>query len=121
MAGMDMGSEGFKNEPNVVPMIDILLVLLIIFMMQVPLQRKAMDVNLPGGTMNRLRNCSTRSDSGPRPGTRVSSSASSVRKWSSSYVGGMTSYSAFASSSNVNVRPRSISTRARTAWSCVVK
>lgn len=47
MAGMDVGGEGFKNEPNVVPMIDILLVLLIIFMMQVPLQRKAMDVNLP--------------------------------------------------------------------------
>ena len=47
MAGMDMGGEGFKNEPNVVPMIDILLVLLIIFMMQVPLQRQAMDVNLP--------------------------------------------------------------------------
>jgi biopolymer transport protein TolR len=47
MAGMDVGGEGFKNEPNVVPMIDILLVLLIIFMMQVPLQRKAMDVQLP--------------------------------------------------------------------------
>jgi biopolymer transport protein ExbD len=30
------GEEGLKNEPNVVPMIDILLVLLIIFMMQVP-------------------------------------------------------------------------------------
>lgn len=45
---MAVGSSGeFTNEPNVVPMIDILLVLLIIFMMQVPLQRKAMDVNLP--------------------------------------------------------------------------
>ncbi|MCH7874380.1 MAG: biopolymer transporter ExbD [Gemmatimonadetes bacterium] len=41
------GRDAFTNEPNVVPMIDILLVLLIIFMMQVPLQRKAMDVNLP--------------------------------------------------------------------------
>jgi biopolymer transport protein ExbD len=41
------GEEGLKNEPNVVPMIDILLVLLIIFMMQVPLQRKAMDMQVP--------------------------------------------------------------------------
>lgn len=40
-------SEGPLNEPNVVPMIDILLVLLIIFMMQVPLQRKAMDTQVP--------------------------------------------------------------------------
>ncbi|MFQ5702454.1 MAG: ExbD/TolR family protein [Gemmatimonadales bacterium] len=38
---------GYQNDPNVVPMIDILLVLLIIFMMQVPLQRKAMDVQVP--------------------------------------------------------------------------
>jgi biopolymer transport protein ExbD len=40
-------SKGFTSEPNVIPMIDILLVLLIIFMMQVPLQRKKMDVQLP--------------------------------------------------------------------------
>lgn len=40
-------SGGFNSEPNVIPMIDILLVLLIIFMMQVPLQRKKMDVQLP--------------------------------------------------------------------------
>lgn len=47
--GMQVGgSEGGPlNEPNVVPMIDILLVLLIIFMMQVPLQRKAMDTQVP--------------------------------------------------------------------------
>jgi biopolymer transport protein ExbD len=38
---------GFTSEPNVIPMIDILLVLLIIFMMQVPLQRKKMDIQLP--------------------------------------------------------------------------
>jgi biopolymer transport protein ExbD len=37
----------FNAEPNVVPMIDILLVLLIIFMMQVPLSRMAMDVQVP--------------------------------------------------------------------------
>ncbi len=37
----------YSSEPNVVPMIDVLLVLLIIFMMQVPLSRKAMDVQVP--------------------------------------------------------------------------
>ena len=48
MAGMDVGgSGGFKRDPNVVPMIDILLVLLIIFMMQIPLQRQTMDVQVP--------------------------------------------------------------------------
>lgn len=48
MAGMDVGTGGgFKRDPNVVPMIDILLVLLIIFMMQIPLQRKVMDVQVP--------------------------------------------------------------------------
>jgi len=47
--GMQVGGPegGPLNEPNVVPMIDILLVLLIIFMMQVPLQRKAMDTQVP--------------------------------------------------------------------------
>ncbi len=41
------GGSSFNSEPNVVPMIDILLVLLIIFMMQVPLSRKAMDAQVP--------------------------------------------------------------------------
>lgn len=47
--GMAVGEDGggVQSEPNVVPMIDILLVLLIIFMMQVPLQRKAMDTQVP--------------------------------------------------------------------------
>ena len=47
--GMDVGgaSGGLKNEPNVVPMIDVLLVLLIIFMMIVPASRKTIDVQLP--------------------------------------------------------------------------
>ena len=40
-------TNAFKSEPNVVPMIDILLVLLIIFMMQIPLNRMAMDVQVP--------------------------------------------------------------------------
>src|SRR5690606_14471833 len=41
------GSEELKNEPNVVPMIDVMLVLLIIFMMIIPMSRKAIDVQLP--------------------------------------------------------------------------
>jgi len=36
-----------SNEPNVVPMIDILLVLLIIFMITQPLSRMALDVQVP--------------------------------------------------------------------------
>jgi biopolymer transport protein ExbD len=47
--GMSTGgnSSGLQNEPNVVPMIDIMLVLLIIFMIMQPLMRKAIDVQLP--------------------------------------------------------------------------
>ncbi len=47
--GMPTGGSGggFTSEPNVIPMIDIMLVLLIIFMMQVAQGRKAMDVQLP--------------------------------------------------------------------------
>jgi biopolymer transport protein ExbD len=47
-----------NHEPNVVPMIDILLVLLIIFMMQVPLSRKAMDVQVPPDIRNRQQQSS---------------------------------------------------------------
>jgi len=46
-AGAD---KGLTNEPNVTPMIDVLLVLLIIFMMIIPLSRKAIDVQLPDPT-----------------------------------------------------------------------
>lgn len=38
------------NEPNVTPMIDVLLVLLIIFMMVIPMSRKAIDTQLPDPT-----------------------------------------------------------------------
>lgn len=41
---------GLTNEPNVTPMIDVLLVLLIIFMMIIPMSRKALDVQLPDPT-----------------------------------------------------------------------
>ena len=38
---------GLTNEPNVTPMIDVLLVLLIIFMMVIPMSRRAIDLQLP--------------------------------------------------------------------------
>ena len=42
--------KGLTNEPNVTPMIDVLLVLLIIFMMIIPMSRKAIDVQFPDPT-----------------------------------------------------------------------
>lgn len=50
--GMKVGGSagGLTNEPNVVPMIDILLVLLIIFMIMQPLARKSVDLQLPDPT-----------------------------------------------------------------------
>ena len=49
MAGGGSGDVrgALSSEPNVVPMIDILLVLLIIFMITQPLSRMAMDVQVP--------------------------------------------------------------------------
>ena len=46
---MSAGSSNSEltNEPNVTPMIDVLLVLLIIFMMVIPLSRRAIDLQLP--------------------------------------------------------------------------
>ena len=41
------GRGGLQNEPNVTPMIDVLLVLLIIFMMVIPMSRRAIDLQLP--------------------------------------------------------------------------
>ncbi len=47
--GMSVGGDsgGLSSEPNVIPMIDILLVLLIIFMITQPLSRMAIDVQVP--------------------------------------------------------------------------
>ena len=50
---MSMSAEGggsLTNDINVTPMIDVLLVLLIIFMLVVPMSRKAVDLQLPDPT-----------------------------------------------------------------------
>ena len=47
MAFSTGGGAGLTSEPNMTPMIDVLLVLLIIFMMVVPNLRKAIDLQLP--------------------------------------------------------------------------
>jgi len=43
----DSGGSNLSNDMNVTPMIDVLLVLLIIFMMIIPMSRKAIDTQLP--------------------------------------------------------------------------
>ena len=50
MAGSTSKRGGFESEPNLTPMIDVLLVLLIIFMVIIPMGRKAFDVQLPDPT-----------------------------------------------------------------------
>ncbi len=47
MAGGDTGSGSAKSEPNVVPLCDILLVLLIIFMVITPMVQNEANVKLP--------------------------------------------------------------------------
>ena len=47
---MQTTARGLTNDINVTPMIDVLLVLLIIFMLVVPMSRKAIDLQLPDPT-----------------------------------------------------------------------
>ncbi len=47
MGGSETGSSSAKSEPNVVPLCDILLVLLIIFMVITPMVQKGANVKLP--------------------------------------------------------------------------
>jgi biopolymer transport protein ExbD len=47
MSSATGGSGALSAEPNVTPMIDVLMVLLIIFMVIVPSSRKALDVQVP--------------------------------------------------------------------------
>jgi biopolymer transport protein TolR len=60
MAMSGGGTDHLTNEINVTPMIDVLLVLLIIFMMVIPMSRKAIDLQLPDPTPDN-------SNSGPPP------------------------------------------------------
>jgi biopolymer transport protein ExbD len=61
--GFSVGNESsLKNEPNVVPMIDVLLVLLIIFMMIVPASRKTIDIQLPDPNPSPIQQPSTNLD-----------------------------------------------------------
>jgi biopolymer transport protein TolR len=50
MAMSSGSNSALTNEINVTPMIDVLLVLLIIFMMVIPMSRKAIDLQLPDPT-----------------------------------------------------------------------
>ncbi len=49
MAGMTVAGEGVKAEPNVVPMIDVMLVLLIIFMVVTPALAQGFKATPPEG------------------------------------------------------------------------
>lgn len=62
MAGGEIGSSSAKSEPNVVPLCDILLVLLIIFMVITPMIQKGANVKLPEASNTQDQ---------PEPGTLI--------------------------------------------------
>lgn len=45
--GMNLGDEDLNAEINIIPLVDIMLVLLIIFMVAAPLMNNAVDIKLP--------------------------------------------------------------------------
>lgn len=47
MAGGIQATEDYNNEINVIPLVDVMLVLLIIFIITIPVVTKAVQVNLP--------------------------------------------------------------------------
>lgn len=47
--GVQLSSEGVKSEPNVTPMIDVMLVLLIMLIITIPIQLHSVNMNMPVG------------------------------------------------------------------------
>jgi biopolymer transport protein ExbD len=91
--GMSTGKKtGAMSDPNVTPLVDVMLVLLIIFMVVTPLTQKGLDVELPERrTMSSPhRRIRTSSFSISIP-TGRSPSTSSRSTWTSSRFGSATS------------------------------
>jgi biopolymer transport protein TolR len=55
MAGVSTGKGRFMGEINVVPLVDVMLVLLIIFMVTAPMMVQGLDVKLPETTAGTLK------------------------------------------------------------------
>jgi biopolymer transport protein TolR len=55
MAGVSTGRSRFMGEINVVPLVDVMLVLLIIFMVTAPMMVQGLDVKLPETTSEALK------------------------------------------------------------------
>lgn len=55
MAGTGSGRSRFMGEINVVPLVDVVLVLLIIFMVAAPMMTQGLDVDLPATNSEALR------------------------------------------------------------------